>query len=82
MDRDPNHRPNTAGELLDHLESSIHSPNGSSADAAKWLKPMIRARGIGVGALLMAAIGVAELTWVFAGPGSSIVARAAHRLFG
>src|SRR2546430_5805127 len=33
MDRDPNRRPATAGDLLDNLESSIHPSNGSAPDA-------------------------------------------------
>jgi hypothetical protein len=81
MDRDPNRRPNTAGELLDHLEMAIHSPNGTP-DIARWLKPAIRVRGIGIGALVLLAVGVAEVAWLFEGPGWSMVMRASHRLFG
>ena len=81
MDRDPNHRPNTAGELLDRLETAIHSPNGSP-DGARWLKPVIHARGIGVSVLVLVVVGAAEVAWLFVGPGLSVVARAAHRLLG
>jgi eukaryotic-like serine/threonine-protein kinase len=81
MDRDPNRRPSTAGELLDRLEASITSPNGSVA-GAKWVKPAIRTGSIGVSALLVFAVGVAEVAWLVEGSGMTLVARAAHRFFG
>ena len=81
MDRDPNRRPNTAGELLDRLEWAIHSPNGS-ADGARWLKPVIRVRGIGVGVVVLLVVGIAEAAWLVEGPGWSLVMHASHRLFG
>jgi eukaryotic-like serine/threonine-protein kinase len=81
MDRDPNRRPSTAGELLDRLEASITSPNGS-VDGAKWMKPVIRSSSLGVSALLVFAIGVAEVAWLVEGSGMTLVAKAAHRFFG
>ena len=81
MDRDPNRRPNTAGELLDRLEMAIHSPNGN-VDAARWLKPVMQARGIGVSVLVLLVVGVAEVAWLVEGSGWSTVMRASHRLFG
>jgi serine/threonine protein kinase len=81
MDRDPNRRPNTAGELLDRLEMAIHSPNGS-VDGARWLKPVIKVRGIGLSVLVLAAVGIAEAVWMVEGPGWSIVTHASRRLFG
>ncbi len=81
MDRDPNRRPATAGQLLDRLESAINSPNGS-IDASRWLGPVMRARGIGLGALLVVFVGAVEGTWLFAGPGWSLLMRAAHRVLG
>ena len=45
MDRDPDRRPATAGELLDRLESAIHSPNGSvgaNGVAPKRARRMLR----------------------------------------
>ena len=45
MDRDPAHRPATAGELLDRLESSIASPNGrvtAIAEAPKRARRALR----------------------------------------
>jgi serine/threonine-protein kinase len=81
MDRDPNRRPSTAGELLDRLEGSITSPNGS-VDGAKWMKPAIRTGSLGVSALLVFAVGVAEVAWLVEGSGMRLVAKAAHRFFG
>jgi eukaryotic-like serine/threonine-protein kinase len=82
MDREPNRRPSTAGELLDRLEGAINSPNGGVVDAAGWLKPAIKGGGIGVSALLVFGIGVAEVTWLVKGSGFSLVMRAAHRMLG
>jgi hypothetical protein len=81
MDRDPNRRPPTAGELLDRLEASITSPNGS-VDGPKWMKPAIRTGSLGVSALLVFAVGVAEVVWLVEGSGMRLVAKAAHRFFG
>jgi len=81
MDRDPNRRPATAGELLDRLESSLTSPNGSP-DGARWLPPVMRGGGIGLSAALVVAVGAAELAWLFGGSGLSLLMRAAHRMFG
>ena len=81
MDRDPNRRPTTAGELLDRLEASITSPNGS-VDGAKWMKPAIRTGSLGISALLVFAIGLAEVTWLVEGSGIRLVTKAANRFFG
>jgi eukaryotic-like serine/threonine-protein kinase len=85
MDRDPNRRPSSAGELLDRLEASITSRNGS-VDDAKWTKPgtkpASKAGSLGVSALLVFAIGIAEVAWLVEGSGMTLVAKAAHRLFG
>lgn len=81
MDRDPNRRPATAGELLDRLEAAISSPD-RRADGVHWLQPVIRGGGIGLSAVLVVAVGVAEVTWLLEGSGLSLVMRAAHRLFG
>ena len=81
MDRDPNRRPATAGQLLDRLESAIISPNGTP-DGAHWLEPVMRRGGIGLSAVLVVVVGAAELTWLLEGSGLSLLMRAAHRLFG
>jgi serine/threonine protein kinase len=83
MDRDPNRRPNTAGEMLDLLESALTSPNGGVADGVRrLLPPVMRGGGIGLSAVVVFAIGAAELVWLFEGSGLSLVTRTAHRLFG
>ena len=81
MDRDPNRRPATAGELLDQLESALTSPNGTP-ERARRLLPAMRGGGIGLSALVVVAVGAAELVWLFEGSGLSVVMRAAHRLLG
>ena len=81
MDRDPNRRPATAGELLDQLESALTSPNGTP-ERARRLLPAMRGGGIGLSALVVVAVGAAEMVWLFEGSGLSVVMRAAHRLLG
>ena len=82
MDRDPNRRPSTAGELLDRLEQSITSPNGA-VDPARWLKPVVvHVRGIGVGAALVVIVGLAEVLWLFEGSGLKHLQHTLHRWFG
>ena len=71
MDRDPNRRPSTAGELLDRLESSITSPNGS-AKRVDRVRPTVDGRGIGLSAALVVLIGVAEAAWLFQGSGLTL----------
>ena len=84
MDRDPNRRPATAGELLDRLESSLTSPNGSPDGVRRVhrLLPVMGGGGIGLSAVVVFAVGAAELVWLFEGSGLSLVTRAAHRIFG
>ena len=82
MDRDPNHRPATAGELLDRLESAITSPNGTVEGGVHWLQPVMRGGGIGLSAVLVVVVGAAEVAWLLEGSGLSMVTRAAHRFFG
>ncbi len=81
MDRDPNRRPATAGEMLDRLESALTSPNGT-VEGVHWLQPVMRGGGIGLSAVLVVLVGVAEVTWLLEGSGLSLVTRAAHRLLG
>src|SRR5216684_1911852 len=45
MDRDPNRRPATAGELLDRLEFSLKSPDGTYAPI-QWLRPVVSRTGV------------------------------------
>ena len=81
MDRDPNRRPSTAGELLDQLESSLGSPNGGGP-ATRWLEPAMHRGSIGMSAILVVLVGVAEGAWLLEGSGLTLAMRALHRLFG
>jgi serine/threonine protein kinase len=81
MDRDPDRRPATAGELLDRLEASITSPQ-ESVEGAKRVKPALKSASLGISALLVFAIGATEVVWLVEGSGMMLVAKAAHRLFG
>ena len=84
MDRDPNRRPDTAGQLLDQLESALTSPNGSVGEGVRrrLLPPVIGGGGMGLSAVLVFTVGAAELVWLFKGSGLSLVTHAAHRMFG
>ena len=87
MDRDPARRPPTAGQLLDRLEAALSSPNGHvdvepPAERGPMAGGETRAGGIGVGAAIVVIAGVAELAWLFAGSGSSILQHSLHRWFG
>ena len=81
MDRDPNRRPNTAGELLDRLDSSLTSPNGS-AEKVHWMQPVMHRGSLGVSALLVLVVGVAEGVWLLEGSGLTLAMRAVNRIFG
>ncbi len=81
MDRDPARRPSTAGELLDRLEGSISSPNGP-LEGNGWLKPMVRTGGVGLGALIVAVVGIAEAAWMLEGSGLTLAMRTVNRLLG
>ncbi len=81
MDRDPNRRPATAGELLDRLERALTSPNGK-AEGVHWLQPAMHHGSIGLSAVLIILVGIAEGAWVLEGSGLTLVLRALHRLFG
>jgi serine/threonine-protein kinase len=81
MDRDPNRRPPTAGDLLDRLEGSLVSPDGR-AESAHWLQPVVNRGGIGLSAVLVLLVGVAEAVWLFESSGWTLVMRALGQVFG
>lgn len=81
MDRDPNRRPATAGALLDQLEASL-SPRGGGGDTSHWLEPVMHRGSIGVSAILVLLVGVAEGAWLLEGSGLTLAMRAVHRIFG
>ena len=81
MDREPNRRPATAGELLDRLQSALSSPNGR-LDGEKHAPRTLRQGKIGLGAGLVVLIGAAELAWLFEGSGLTLATRAINQLIG
>ena len=81
MDRDPNRRPPSAGELLDRLESALTSP-GSYPDMVHWLQPVMHRGSIGLSAVLVLVVGVAEVAWLLEGSGLTLVMHFAQRVFG
>jgi serine/threonine protein kinase len=81
MDRDPNRRPATAGELLDRLDAALNSP-GPGADLVHWLQPVMHRGSIGLSAVLVLVVGVAEVAWLLEGSGLTLVMHFAQRLFG
>lgn len=72
MDREPSRRPSTAGELLDGLETALKGP-GRNIAAMQWVRPMVSRSGIGLGAIAVVVIGLAEAAWLFEGSGLSLV---------
>jgi serine/threonine protein kinase len=80
MDRDPNRRPATAGELLDRLESALTSRGG--ADAGHWLQPVMHRGTFGVSGVLVLVVGVAEVAWLLQGSGLTLLLRFTQRVFG
>jgi len=74
MDRDPDRRPATAGELLNRLESSLASPNGS-VSAVRWLEPARRGVKFGLTAVVFAVVGAGEIAWLVAGPGLKLLSK-------
>jgi serine/threonine protein kinase len=81
MDRDPNRRPATAGELLDALESALTSPSGNP-DSLHWLQPVMHRGSIGLSAVLVLVVGAAEVAWLLEGSGLTLVMHFAQRVFG
>ena len=81
MDRDPGRRPATAGELLDRLESSLTSPKGIP-EGSHWLQPVMHRGSIGLSAVLVLLVGVAEVAWLLSGSGLTLLVRFAKSVFG
>lgn len=80
MDRDPNRRPSTAGQLLDRLQASLSSPNGR-VDGEKRTHSNVSHGKIGISAGIVVLVGIAELTWLFEGSGWSLATRALGQIF-
>lgn len=81
MDRDPSRRPPSAGELLDRLEAALVRPNGR-AETRSWLRPVMHHGSIGLSAVLVLLVGVAEVAWLLEGTGLTLLMRSLHRVFG
>ena len=81
MDRDPNRRPATAGELLDHLESALTSPR-ANADGGRWLQPVSRRGSIGLSGVVVLLVGVAEAAWLVQGSGLTLLTGFVRRVLG
>jgi serine/threonine-protein kinase len=81
MDREPSRRPSTAGELLNHLEFALESPGGN-APAIQWLRPVVNRGSVGLSAVVVLLVGVAEVVWLVEGSGLSLVVRSIHSLTG
>lgn len=80
MDRDPNRRPATAGELLDRLDAALNGPQNH--DGVRWLRPAMHRGSIGFSAVLVVVVGVAEVTWLLEGSGLTLVMGFARRVLG
>lgn len=81
MDRDPNRRPATAGALLDQLEIALSAPR-RDRDGRHPKGPLMRRGGIGLSAVLVLAVGVAEVTWLLEGSGLTLAMHFAKRVLG
>jgi serine/threonine-protein kinase len=81
MDRDPNRRPATAGELLDRLDATLN-PARNDHGGVHRLQPAMHRGSIGVSAVLVAVVGVAEVTWLLEGSGLTLVMGFARRFLG
>src|SRR2546422_1543708 len=81
MDRHPHPRPSSAGELLDRLEDALVHPEPAD-EQHHWLRPAMRRGSIGLSALLVLLVGVAEAAWLLDGTGLSLLVKFTHRVFG
>jgi serine/threonine protein kinase len=81
MDRDPSRRPTTAGELLDQLEAALTPPKGNP-EGGHWLQPAMHRGSIGLSAVLVLVVGVAEVAWLLSGSGLTLLMRFAQSVFG
>ena len=81
MDRDPNRRPATAGELLDRLEDALVGPS-SGAEPVHWLQAGMHRGTIGLSAVLVLLVGAAEAAWLLDGTGLTLLVKFTHRIFG
>ena len=82
MDRDPNRRPATAGQLLEQLQSALDFPYGKP-EGRSWSQPVTRGRGfIGLSVGIVVLVGAAEAAWIFQGSGLTLLTRAVSKVLG
>ena len=81
MDREPNRRPSTAGELLDGLERAL-TGRSARAEGKSWLQPAMHRGSLGLSLALLLLVGVAEVAWLLDGPGLSLTTHVIHRVLG
>jgi hypothetical protein len=82
MDRDPNRRPATAGELLEQLQSALDFPYGKP-ESRSWSQPVTQGRGfIGLSVGIVLLVGAAEAAWIFQGSGLTLLTRAVSKVLG
>jgi serine/threonine-protein kinase len=74
MDRDPNRRPATAGQLLDQLQDSLTYPYGKPETSHS--QPATKRESlIGLSVALVVVIGVAEVVWIVEGPALTLLSK-------
>jgi serine/threonine-protein kinase len=82
MDRDPNRRPATAGQMLEQLHDALIYPYGKP-ERSSWLQPAAPGRGfIGLSLGIVVLVGAAEAAWIIEGSGLTLLARSLSRVFG
>jgi len=79
IDRDPNRRPATAGALLDQLESALSAPR---REGNRRPGSVVRRGGIGLSAVLVLVVGVAEVAWLLEGSGLTLLMHFTKQVLG
>lgn len=82
MDRDPNRRPATAGQLLGQLQDALTYPYGRP-ESTRRSKPARRRESlIGLSVALVGVVGVAEVVWIVEGPALTLLTRSISQVLG
>jgi serine/threonine protein kinase len=79
MDREPAHRPATAGQLLARLRESLDIPEPPD-EKVHWLRPHMHRGSVVVSGVLVLVVGIAGITWFVDGTGLSLMVRLSHAL--
>jgi serine/threonine-protein kinase len=75
MDRDPNRRPATAGQLLDQLQDSLTYPYGKPETSRHSQPATKRESLIGLSVAVVVLVGVAEVVWIVEGPALKLLGK-------